>query len=119
MGPIRVKRIYDPIESADGQRILVERLWPRGLRKADAGLDEWLREIAPSPALRRWFAHDPDRWPAFRERYRTELAERPELLAALQRRAEQGPITLLFAARDRERNSAAVLKEALEQGLSS
>jgi uncharacterized protein YeaO (DUF488 family) len=116
MARFRLKRIYDPVAADDGRRILVERLWPRGVRKADAGLDEWLREIAPSPELRRWFGHDPDRWPEFQRRYRGELAGHPELLARLQAHADEGPVTLLFAARDSERNSAAVLKQVLEEG---
>lgn len=119
MGSIHLKRVYDPVEPEDGQRVLVERLWPRGLSKADAALDDWLREVAPSTRLRKWFGHDPDKWPAFREHYRAELAQRPELLADLRHRTEQGPLTLLFAARDHERNSAVVLKELLEEGPSA
>lgn len=116
MARFRLKRIYDPVSSDDGRRILVERLWPRGVRKADAGLDEWLREIAPSTELRRWFGHDPDKWPEFQRRYREELAGHPELLAHLQAHADEGPVTLLFAAKDTERNSAVVLKAVLEEG---
>lgn len=119
MGPIRLKRVYDPVEPEDGQRVLVERLWPRGLSKAEAALDDWVRGVAPSSELRKWFGHDPDKWPAFREQYRAELGQRPELVTDLRRRAEQGPLTLLFAARDRERNSAAVLKEVLEEAPSA
>ena len=115
MSGFRLKRIYDPPSPQDGRRVLVERLWPRGLRKADAALDEWLRDIAPSPELRRWYGHDPDRWPAFRERYRAELADKPELLARLRSYRQEGPVTLLFAARDTERNSAVVLRELLEE----
>jgi uncharacterized protein YeaO (DUF488 family) len=116
MADVRLKRIYDAAEADDGQRVLVERLWPRGVRKADARLDEWLKEVAPSQELRQWYAHDPDRWPEFRDRYRAELAERPELVADLRRRADPGPLTLVFAAKDRSRNSAVVLAEVIEAG---
>jgi len=116
MSPFRLKRIYEPPSAEDGRRVLVERLWPRGLRKADAALDEWLRDIAPSPELRRWYGHDPEKWPEFRRRYREELMDKPELLARLQGYREEGPVTLLFAARDAERSSAVVLMEALEEG---
>ena len=119
MGPIRLKRIYDPVEPEDGQRILVERLWPRGMRKADAALDDWIREVAPSSELRKWYGHDPGKWEAFRERYLAELGDRPELLADLRERARAAPLTLLYAARDRQRNSAVVLKEALVRDLPS
>jgi len=116
MARFHLKRIYDPVSGDDGRRILVERLWPRGVRKADAGLDEWLREIAPSTELRRWFGHDPDKWPEFQRRYRQELAGHPDLLARLQAYADEDPVTLLFAARDTERNSAVVLKAVLDEG---
>lgn len=116
MAQFRLKRIYDPVSPDDGRRVLVERLWPRGLRKADAALDEWLRDIAPSSDLRRWYGHDPAKWPEFRRRYREELAIQTDLLAKLQAHAETGPVTLLFAARDRDRNSAVVLKEMLDEG---
>ena len=116
MTDVRLKRIYEAADPGDGERVLVERLWPRGVRKADARLDDWVKEVAPSDELRQWYGHDPARWPEFRQRYRAELAERAELLADLRRRAEPGPLTLVFAARDRERNSAAVLAEVLEEG---
>lgn len=116
MSQFQLKRIYAPVSPDDGRRVLVERLWPRGLRKADAALDEWLRDIAPSSDLRRWYGHDPARWPEFRRRYREELAIRTDLLTKLQAHAEEGPVTLLFAARERDRNSAAVLKEMLDEG---
>ena len=114
---IRVKRIHDPPEGDDGLRVLVDRLWPRGIRKADAALDAWLPELAPSGELRKWYGHDPERWPAFREGYRRELAERPAGLDDLLARANDGPLTLLFAARDRERNNAVVLAEVLRERL--
>lgn len=113
-GPdVRVKRVHDPAEAADGTRVLVDRIWPRGVRKADAGVDLWLRDVAPSAELRRWFAHDPDKWTEFRRRYRAELAERPEALDELVARARRGRVTLLFAARDREHNNAVALRELL------
>jgi len=111
-----MKRIYDEPSPADGRRVLVERLWPRGVRKADAALDEWLRDIAPSTELRRWYGHDPEKWAEFRRRYREELAAAPERIAQLREWAREGPVTLLFAARDSEHSSAAVLKEVLEEG---
>lgn len=114
---IRVRRIHDPPESADGMRVLVDRLWPRGIRKADAALDAWLPELAPSTELRKWYGHDPQRWPLFRERYRGELAERPAALDNLLARAGDGALTLLFAARDRERNNAVVLAGVLQERL--
>jgi uncharacterized protein YeaO (DUF488 family) len=92
---------------------LIDRLWPRGVSKADARLDQWLRDIAPSAALRRWFGHDPLRWDEFRRRYRAELARQPQALKALRRRAREGPITLVYAARDEAHNDAVVLRAVL------
>ncbi|MCL6622449.1 MAG: DUF488 family protein [Syntrophobacterales bacterium] len=114
---IRRKRIYDPPAPEDGARFLVDRLWPRGVSREAAALSGWLRELAPSEELRRWFAHDPARWPEFRERYRRELgsAEAQKLLQDLARRARTGPVTLVYAARDAERNNARVLQELLEE----
>lgn len=117
MKQIRVKRIYEPPEADDGVRILVDRVWPRGLRKADAGLDHWLPEVAPSTELRRWFGHRPERWPEFRERYRSELAAVPATLCTLLDRSRANTLTLLYAARDRERNQALVLQEVLQEEL--
>ncbi|KPV39600.1 hypothetical protein AN478_10740 [Thiohalorhabdus denitrificans] len=115
MGEVRLKRVYDDAEPADGERILVERMWPRGMRKEDARLDLWLKEVAPSPELRNWFGHDPEKWPEFKRRYRDELSQRPDLLEDLRQRARSGPVTLLYAARDREHNSAVALRETLEE----
>jgi uncharacterized protein YeaO (DUF488 family) len=92
---------------------LIDRLWPRGVSKADARLDQWLRDIAPSAALRRWFGHDPLRWSEFQRRYRAELARQPQALKALRRRAREGPITLVYAARDEAHNDAVVLRAVL------
>lgn len=114
---IRIRRVYDPPRADDGMRILVDRLWPRGLRKADARVDLWMRELAPSTELRRWFAHDPARWTAFRARYRDELAGHPEVLAVLVDHCRQSAVTLLFGARDTEHNQAVVLREVLTEEL--
>jgi uncharacterized protein YeaO (DUF488 family) len=111
--PIAVRRAYEPPTPADGQRFLVDRLWPRGLTKAAVHADAWLKDVAPSTELRRWFAHDPAKWPEFEERYRQELAARPEALARLLDAARQGPITLVYGARDEHRNEAVVLREFL------
>ena len=112
---IQVKRAYDPPAPDDGRRVLVDRLWPRGLAKERAAVDEWLREVAPSTALRRWFAHDPARWAEFNRRYSAEL-EAPaarEAAARLRSLAAGGPITLLYAATDELHNNAVALREYL------
>jgi uncharacterized protein YeaO (DUF488 family) len=111
-----VKRIYDAPDSSDGYRVLVDRVWPRGMSRERAGLDEWARELAPSDELRRWFAHDPARFDEFRGRYRDELAEHRDHLLRLTRRATRGRVTILFAARDRQHNNAVVLAELLRDG---
>lgn len=112
--PVRVKRVYEPAEADDGTRVLVERLWPRGLARDKARIDLWLKEIAPSTALRRWFGHDPARWEAFQHRYEEELAHREDLVAQLLELAGRGPLTLVYAARDVNHNSALVLQRYLE-----
>lgn len=113
---IRIKRIYEPRAPGDGLRVLVDRIWPRGIKKSDAGVDLWLREVAPSSALRKWFAHDPAKWPAFRERYRQELRDDREAFMRLADQASRQDITLLFAARDRRHNQAVVLRDLLHRG---
>ena len=110
---ITLKRVYEPASRTDGTRILVDRLWPRGLRKEDAAIDHWCKELAPSTALRQWFGHKPERWEEFRKRYNSELAQQPEALAELRSFARKGPITLLFAAHDKLRNNAVVVHELL------
>ena len=115
MSEVRIKRVYDPPEVADGRRVLVDRLWPRGLTRQAARVDLWLREIAPSDELRREFGHEPARWEEFRRRYRAELAAASEPLARLRREAAAGPVTLLFGAADREHNNAVVLRELLAE----
>ena len=110
----RIKRIYEPVVNTDGYRILVERLWPRGATKAEAGLHDWLKDIAPSPELRKWYGHDLARWSEFQERYRTELAEKQDAIDQLRALCRRGPVTLVFAAKDEQHSSAAVLKDVLE-----
>jgi uncharacterized protein YeaO (DUF488 family) len=114
---IRVKRVYEPPSAGDGTRVLVDRLWPRGLSKERAAVDLWLKEIAPSAELREWFGHDPARWEEFRRRYRAELSAKPGLLRTLMEKEREGTLTLVYAARDEARNNAVVLKEVLgEEG---
>jgi len=110
---VQLKRAYDPPSPRDGMRILVDRLWPRGISKAKAHIDLWLKDVAPSTALRQWFGHDPARWNEFRRRYRAEMKRQPEALAQLRARARHGRITLVFGARDVRRNQAVVLKSML------
>jgi len=111
---IRIKRIYEQAEKDDGTRILVDRLWPRGLTKERARVDLWLKEIAPSTELRKWFGHDPDKWRGFRQRYKTELRNNKDLVKVLAEKAKAGTVTLIYAARDEQHNEAVVLKEFLE-----
>jgi uncharacterized protein YeaO (DUF488 family) len=110
---ICIKRIYEKPVRRDGYRILVDRLWPRGIKKESAALDEWLRDIAPTTELREWFAREPGRWSAFRDRYLTELGSHAPLLIALRERATQQRVTLLYAARDKMMSHAIVLEEAV------
>jgi uncharacterized protein YeaO (DUF488 family) len=112
---IKLKRVYEEPAKADGERILVERLWPRGLSKERAKVSLWLKEIAPSPELRKWFGHDPDKWNEFRSRYTKELKGKKELTELLKRKAREGMITLVYAARDEEHNSALILKQFLQK----
>lgn len=110
---IAVKRIYEDPAPDDGTRVLVDRIWPRGVSKEDARLDRWLREVAPSDDLRRWFDHRADRWEAFKARYFEELEEAGEAVSWLREAAREGSVTLLFGARDQEHNQAVALKEYL------
>jgi uncharacterized protein YeaO (DUF488 family) len=112
---VRLKRAYDPAEAADGYRVLVDRLWPRGVSKEKAQLDEWARELAPSSELRTWFGHDPARFDEFRRRYLEELAAHGAKLAELRERASEGTLTLVYAARDSEHNDAVVLADLLRR----
>lgn len=112
---IKLKRIYDKPGPDDGLRVLVDRLWPRGLSRRSACADLWLRDAAPSAALRRWFGHDPRRWKAFRRKYRAELAARPGVLQLLEDLRRRSPVTLLFGARDTAHNNAVALRELLDK----
>lgn len=115
---ICLKRVYDPAELEDGRRFLVERLWPRGMKKDRLLMDAWVRDVAPSDALRRWFAHDPKKWEEFQRRYFAELDRKPEAWQPLLEAARQGTITLLYSARDSKHNNAVVLRAYLEKKLS-
>jgi uncharacterized protein YeaO (DUF488 family) len=116
---IQLKRAYEPPSRSDGHRVLVERLWPRGLRKADAHIAEWLKDVAPSNELRRWFGHEPSKFPEFRVRYRRELRGEPArtALGELARRAARGTVTLIYSAHDEVHNNAVVLARELENRL--
>ena len=107
---LHIKRIYEPKDDYDGMRILVDRLWPRGMSKRDAAVDIWLKDIAPSPALRRWFGHDPAKWTEFQRRYRNELEKNPSAVEELKRQIGQADTTLLYAAKDVDHNHAIVLQ---------
>jgi uncharacterized protein YeaO (DUF488 family) len=113
---VRLKRAYVAAEADDGARILVDRLWPRGVSKEKAALDGWLKDIGPSTELRKWFGHDPDRWEEFRRRYRAELRQHAEELDRLRALAEEGTVTLIYGARDEEHNEAVVLRDVLLEG---
>jgi uncharacterized protein YeaO (DUF488 family) len=111
---LKTKRVYEPSEPEDGVRFLVDRLWPRGIKKEDLEMESWLKDVAPSPELRKWFAHDPARWQEFQKRYRAELKANPNSWQPILKAAKQGTVTLLYSARDTEHNSALLLKKFLE-----
>jgi uncharacterized protein YeaO (DUF488 family) len=111
---IKLKRAYDEPAEEDGFRILVERLWPRGLTKERARIDLWLKDIAPSQELRTWYSHDVAKWPQFRERYYAELKTKKDLILLLKQKIKEGPVTLIYAARDEQHNSALALKLFIE-----
>lgn len=111
---IYIQRIYDNSIRTSGARILVDRLWPRGLAKAAVQVDLWLKDVAPSNELRKWFSHDPAKWEEFRQRYRQELQDNQGAVGSLMKAAQQGDITLLYAAKDEQHNNAVVLKDYLE-----
>jgi len=117
MGRIRVKRVYEPPAPEDGKRFLVERLWPRGFKKEELALDGWLRDVAPSDELRRWFRHDPQKWEEFQRRYFAELEAKPEVWRPLLETARAADVTLLYSARDEAHNNAVALKAFLEAHL--
>jgi uncharacterized protein YeaO (DUF488 family) len=112
---VRTKRVYDPAEPADGHRVLIDHVWPRGVTRERARLDSWARQLAPSDDLRKWFDHDPERFEEFRSRYREELAAQPERVDDLRRRAAGGTLTIVYAARDREHNNAVVLAQLVRE----
>lgn len=112
---IRLKRAYDEPAKRDGMRILVERLWPRGVSKDRAAVDLWLKDLAPSTELRKWFRHDPEKWDEFRQLYWSELEQKGDLLVLLKHRTTEGTVTFVYAAHDEKRNSAVALKEFLEE----
>jgi uncharacterized protein YeaO (DUF488 family) len=113
---VRLKRAYDEPHPGDGRRVLVDRLWPRGVSKSDAAIDEWVKEIAPSTELRKWFGHDPVRWDEFRVRYAKEIQDHADLLAHLRDLARDGPVTLVYSARDEIHNDAVVLRQLILGG---
>src|SRR6478672_1546692 len=112
---IHLKRAYEKAADKDGLRILVERLWPRGLTKAKAAVDLWIKNVAPSPELRKWFGHDPARWKQFRQRYWKELNDKKDDVDLLRRKSREGKVTFIYAAQDEEHNGALALKEFIEQ----
>ena len=112
---LKIKRVYVKPETGDGKRILVDRLWPRGLTKEKAGIDLWLKEIAPTTELRKWFGHDPDKWKEFQKRYHQELKNNKEQVSILYELLKKGPVTLVYGAKDEEHNEALVLKEWLHR----
>lgn len=114
---LKIKRVYEPPEPADGVRFLVERLWPRGVKKEALKMDAWLKDAAPSPGLRKWYAHDVSKWREFQRRYRAELENNPEAWKPILEAAQRGNVTLLYSAHDTEHNSALALKSFVEERL--
>ena len=111
---LKLKRVYDPVSPADGKRFLVERLWPRGLSKGKLHLDAWLKDVAPSTELRKWFSHDPEKWPQFRTRYFQELDAQPDSWQPITAAARRGRVTLVYSSHDEEHNNAVALQEYLQ-----
>jgi uncharacterized protein YeaO (DUF488 family) len=111
---LKTKRAYEPAVLSDGTRFLVDRLWPRGIKKEKLEMEAWLKDVAPSPGLRKWFGHDPDKWQEFQGRYRAELEANPDAWKPILEAAKHGDVTLLYSARDTEHNSAVLLKAFLE-----
>lgn len=116
---IQTKRVYEPSARGDGARYLVERLWPRGIKKEELDVKAWLKDVAPSPELRKWFSHDPSKWSGFKRRYTIELEKEPEAWNPILQAARRGNVTLLYSARDTEHNSALLLKQFLDKKLKS
>ena len=115
--PVQIKRVYEPASSNDGHRVLIDRLWPRGVSREQARLDDWAKELSPSSELRQWFGHDPGRFEEFRRCYVEELRSQRPRLTALRRRARDGTLTLVYSAHDTEHNDAVILAEVLRRGL--
>ncbi len=111
---IRIKRVYDKPSRDDGKRILIDRLWPRGLTKEDAKIDEWMKDVAPSTELRKWFGHDPGKWGEFKRRFFSELRGKQDLVDGIVSAAQRGPVTLLFGSKEERYNNAVALKEYIE-----
>jgi len=111
---INLKRVYDPVGADDGARFLVERLWPRGMKKTEFQMQAWLKDVAPSSSLRQWFGHDPNKWSDFRQRYFRELRANPHAVKPIVTAAKRGPVTLLYSSHDTEHNNAVALKDYLE-----
>jgi uncharacterized protein YeaO (DUF488 family) len=114
---INIKRVYEETDPADGVRILVDRLWPRGISKEKARIDFWVRQLAPSNELRKWYGHDPEKWPEFQKRYFAEIKAHPEELAELLEKVKKGPVTFLFASKEEKLNNAHALKLLVEKNL--
>ncbi len=112
---IRIKRIYDPAAPDDGKRIYIDRLWPRGMKKEEVKMDEWLKEVSPSDSLRKWFGHEPSKYAEFKKRYTKELEKQSEVLERIRKESKKETVTLLFSAKDVEHNNATVLKELLSK----
>lgn len=112
---IQLKRVYDPVSIEDGFRILVERLWPRGIKKSDLKMDRWLKDVAPSPDLRKWYSHDVAKWDEFQKKYVQELEKNSDAIQFISQELHKGPITFLYSARDKMHNSALCLKHYLEK----
>jgi uncharacterized protein YeaO (DUF488 family) len=111
---ITIKRVYEPSDASDGARFLVERLWPRGIKKANLHMDAWLKEVAPSDELRRWFGHEPNKWEEFQHQYQEELRAHPDAWQPILEAAERGNVTLIYSARDTQHNNAVALKAFFE-----
>lgn len=111
---IKIKRAYEPVAKADGYRVLIDRLWPRGVKKEEAQVDEWLKEVAPSATLRKWFGHDPEKWAQFKKKYHTELKDSEALEQLRSLAKEHKTLTLVYAAKDEEHNNAVVLQDIID-----
>ncbi|HUL28935.1 MAG TPA: DUF488 family protein [Thermodesulfobacteriota bacterium] len=112
---IKIKRIYDPASPRDGKRIYIDRLWPRGMKKEEVKIDQWLKEVSPSDDLRKWFGHDPSKYSEFNRRYKRELKKHSEILKTIRKEAKRKTVTLLFSAKDEEHNNAMVMREILSK----